>query len=250
MQHTQIQVPKLSRANKYIIGILVGSFLIQTILNSTAGINLAPYLGLSSGRFFNGYIYQLFTYPLLTRGLLEVVFNALIIWFLGSELETLWGRKKYLSFMASAVITSGVIYLFVSFFFLSNTAVFSYPLGGFAGIASALCVGYAILFPNQIFTFMLLFPMKAKYFCMILVGMELYQGFFSPAGAQAWGHLGAILGGYLYMLVISHPATKNILGGGGGHQKRRARTKAERAHLKIVQDMDDNDKDDGPTIYH
>jgi len=247
MDMSQINVPKLSRANRIIIGTIVGSFLIQTILKSTMGINLSNYLGLSSGRFFNGYVYQLFTYPLLSRGLLEVVFNSLIIWFLGSELETLWGRKKYLSFLASSIISAGVIYLFVGFFFLSNTAVYSYPLGGFAGLASALCVGYAILFPNQIFTFMLLFPMKAKYFCMILVAMELYQGFFTPGAAQAWGHLGAILGGYLYMLVVSHPATKKIFGG-GGHQGRRRKTKLERSHLSIVKDDDKND--DEPTIYH
>ena len=248
MDSSQINIPKLSRANRFIIGTIVGSFLIQAILKSTMGINFSHLLGLSSGRFFNGYVYQLFTYPLVSRGLIEVVFNSLIIWFLGSELETLWGRKKYLSFLASAIITAGVVYLFIGFFFLSNTAVYSYPLGGFAGLASALCVGYAILFPNQIFTFMLIFPMKAKYFCMILVAMELYQGFFSPGAAQAWGHLGAILGGYLYMLVISHPATKNILGGGGGHSERRTKTKLERSHLSIVKDEESSDDD--PTMYH
>lgn len=250
MQGTQMNIPKLSRANRFIIGTLVGSFLVQAILKSSMGINLAPYLGLSPGRFFNGYIYQILTYPLLSRGLLEIVFNALIIWFIGSELETLWGRKKYLSFLASAIITAGVVYLFIGFFFLSNTAVFGYPLGGFAGLASALCVGYAILFPDQTFTFMLIFPMKAKYFCMILIGMELYQGFFSPGAAQAWGHLGAILGGYLYMLVVSHPATKNILGGGGGIQARRRKTKLERSHLSIVKDKEDEKKDDDPPVYH
>ena len=82
---------------------------------------------------------------------------------------------------------------------------------------------------------------------MILIGMQLYQGFFSPSAAQAWGHLGAILGGYLYMLVISHPATKNIIGG-GGHQGRRRKTKLERSHLKIVKDDDKNDQD--PPVYH
>ena len=248
MQTTQLNVPKLSRVNRYIIGTIVGVFLLGSIMQSSGGASLANLLGLSAGRFFSGYIYQIFTYPFVSRGLLEVVFNSLIIWFIGSELETMWGRKKYVSFIVSAVITAAVIYLFVGLFFLSSSAVYSYPLGGFAGVGSALCVGYAILFPDQIFTFMLIFPMKAKYFCMILIGMQLYQGFFSPSGAQAWGHLGAILGGYLYMLVISHPATKKYFGGGGGHAERRRKTKLERSHLSIVKEMDEN-KDEPPTLH-
>ncbi len=247
MEYSQLSVPKLSRANRYIIGTLVGIFILDSILKSSAGMSITGLFGLVPVRFFGGHIYQMITYPLVSKGLLEVVFNAMIVWFIGSELETLWGRKKYLSFMASAIITAAVIYLFVSFFFLSGSPVYNFPLGGFAGVASALCVGYAILFPDKIFTFMLIFPMKAKYFCMILIGMQLYQGFFSPNGAQAWGHLGAILGGYLYMLVISHPATKNIIGG-GGHQGRRKRTKLERSHLKIVKD--DDKKDEDPPVYH
>lgn len=247
MQTTQLNVPKLSPVNRYIIGIIVGVFLLSSVIQSSGGTSLANLLGLSAGRFFNGYIYQIFTYPFVSRGLLEVIFNSLIIWFIGSELETMWGRKKYISFIVSSVLTAAAIYLFVGLFFLSGSAVFSYPLGGFAGVGSALCVGYAILFPNQIFTFMLIFPMKAKYFCMILIAMQLYQGFFSPSGAQAWGHLGAILGGYLYMLAVSHPATKGIFGGGGDQAAKRKKAKLERSHLSIVKDTED--KDDPPTLH-
>lgn len=259
----QIMVPTLSFINRVIIIASVALFLLDSILLKTVGVGLVPFLGLSAATFFKGFVWQLFTYPFVARGLIEVVFNALMIWFIGSELESLWGKKRYSYFLLFGWLGAGFIYLLVSALFFSGSPVYTLGLTGLAGISSALCLAYAILFPNREFTFMLLFPMKAKYFCAILIAMSLYQGIFSQGGALAWGHLGAMFFGYLYMFLVSHPYFKSIIPGGRpdqGGSKPMGRgkdknpwslgnfNKPKKGHLTLVENEDDDE--DPPKYLH
>jgi len=262
-QGYKIHMPSLSFVNKVLIILSVTFFVIESILTKMSGISLIPYFGLSAGTFSKGFIWQVFTYPLFGRGLLEVVFGCLLLWFIGCSLEEIWGRKRYLSFLLFSTVGAGLIYLAVSFMFFSASPVYFLSLTGLAGVTSALCLAYAVLFPDQTFTFMLLFPMKAKYFCAILIGMSLYQGFFSPAGAMAWGHLGGMAFGYLYMFMVAHPALRKYVPGGiqggsgpSGSKKKefvdpwsaKARKK-KKNHLSLVEEEEDDD-DDKPKYLH
>jgi membrane associated rhomboid family serine protease len=264
----QYVLPKLSLINKSIIITTVVLFLLNTILNKT-GIPLYQFLGLSSAGFLKGYIWQVLTYPFISSGLLEVVFGCIMIWFIGSELESMWGRKRYIFFLLFTWVGGGLAFL------IMNTAFFGAPaiLSGLTGATSALCLAYAIIFPDRQFTFMLIFPMKAKYFCGILIAMSLYQGIFGGGGGGvlAWGHLGAMFFGYLYMYLVSHPYFKSITPGGNPSQssskaaKRPGRgnenpwslgalNKKKKGHLSLVEDDndddDDDDDDDSPKYLH
>ncbi|MBT7610111.1 MAG: rhomboid family intramembrane serine protease [Bacteriovoracaceae bacterium] len=262
----QFVLPKLSLINKSIIITTVVLFLLNTIL-SKSGMSLYQFLGLSSPGFLKGYVWQVLTYPFISTGLLEVVFGCIMIWFIGSELETMWGRKRYCYFLLFTLVGGGLSFLFMNTVFFGAAAV----LSGLAGATSALCLAYAIIFPDREFTFMLIFPMKAKYFCGILIAMSLYQGVFSGAGGAvlAWGHLGAMLFGYLYMYLVSHPYFKSITPGGSlsssktdsGRRPGRGndnpwslgalkKNKKKKGHLSLVgEEDDDGDDDDDPPKY-
>jgi membrane associated rhomboid family serine protease len=259
----QFVLPKLSPFNKIIIIASVALFLLDSILSKAADVSLLALFGLAAGTFLKGFIWQIFTYPFISRGLLEVVFNCIMMWFIGSELENIWGRKRYVYFLLFSWLGAGFIYLLVSALFFSSGPVYFLPLTGLAGATSALCLAYAILFPNREFTFMLLFPMKAKYFCGILIAMSLYQGFFSSSGALAWGHLGAMLFGYLYMYLVSHTYFKSITPGGnptvsrpksagkkqGNPWSLGALKKQKKGHLSLVKDDEDDEDDEDPPKY-
>ena len=79
------------------------------------------------------------------------------------------------------------------------------------------------------FTF---FPVKAKWFCLILIGMLTYQGIFTPGAAGAWGHLGAMASGFGFMFF----ASRNSLSLPSFGQKKRPKSKA---NLRIVKDDDE-----------
>jgi len=196
MNSYQIHTPRLLPVSKIFIVMTVFIFLLSSVLKVTIGLDLAPFLGLSSSLFFKGGIYSIVTYPFMGTGLFEVIFDSLLIWFLGSELEALWGKVKYLGLAFFAAFLSGAVFLFVGLFFPSLSL---YPLTGLAGVCNAMLVIYAMLYPERYFSFMMIFPLKAKWFCLILLGMQLYLGIFSPGAALAWGHMGGMLAGYLFM---------------------------------------------------
>lgn len=227
-----MHLPQLTPINKILIIIVVAVFVIQSIISATTGVFLAQIFGLSASMFGSGHIYELLTYPFVGRGPLEVVFNGILLWFIGSEFEQMWGKKRYLSFLATVTLGAGVIFLICSALFFSGGRGL-YVLSGMGGFVNALLVTYAIIYPERIFTFMLLFPMKAKYFCMILIGMQLYSGIFSPGGVLAWGHLGAMLVGFLYLVLISSTWYKTR---DERKQKEQIKRRIKKSNLTIVKD--------------
>ncbi len=237
MNQAQLQMPPLSKTNKVLMITTGVLFLLESILSKTSGMSLSAIFGLSAAGFGNGLIYQVLTYPLIEKQLLAVIFNGLLLWFLGSELESQWGTRRYLQFLAGAVLSAAAVYLMLGFFVLSETTVYSFPLVGMQGIASALCVAYGILYPDRTFMFMMIFPMKAKWFCALLVGMELYTGFFSPMGALAWGHIAAILGGFAMLIRFTRVKKKNR-----GNFSFKMEKKKGKAHLSLVEEENDDSR--------
>ncbi|MBP9680508.1 MAG: rhomboid family intramembrane serine protease [Bacteriovorax sp.] len=237
--HSQIYLPKLTMINKLIIAFSSALFILEMILQKTSSFYLGSWLGLSAERFLTGHVYTLLSYPFLSNNILEVILNCLMVWLMGSEFESNWGTKRYLHFLFSVVIGGGVLFLLVTTLFFKSTAVFHFPLVGLSGIVSSLCVAYAIIFPDRIFSFMMLIPVKAKYFCMILVAISLYQGLSGPMGVGSWGQLGGVFSAYLFMIAVTN---RNfvLLSQKIGKMTQLKNVKKSKAKLTIVKD--DNER--------
>ena len=236
---SQIYLPKLTLVNKVLIALSAGLFILDFIMAKSGVGGLTSLLGLSAQRVFEGHLYTLITYPFLSQSIIEVILNCLMLWLMGSEFEANWGQKRYLKFILATVLGGAVLYLGIVTLFFQNSVVYSFPLTGFAGIVGALCLAYAVIYPDRIFSFLMIIPVKAKYFCMILVVISLYQGIASPTGVGAWGQLGAIASAYLFMIVISHRNFKTLAE--KMTKMTQVRTvKKSKAKLSIVKD--DNDQ--------
>jgi len=214
-------------------------FLISSIAGKFMGIHLGPLLGLSGAGIGQGLVYQFLTYPFITSSFMGVIFNALILWFMGSDLENNWGRKFYLQFFAVIALTSGPIFIILSLIFpsLGGSA-----LMGMSGFAYAVLLAYGIIYPDRQMLFMMIFPVKAKYFCMLIVGILLYMGIFSPAGAGSLAHLSAIFTGFIFLRYKSWKKQ----GGSISQIKKEAQRQKMKKKLYIVKDGDKKDKDDKP----
>ena len=99
-----IHLPKLTPLNKILIIITASSFFLQSILAKTGAAFVLNYVPLVPAQFFSGHIYELITYPFLAQGVFEVLFECLLFWFVGSELESIWGKKLYAKFLIVVVI--------------------------------------------------------------------------------------------------------------------------------------------------
>jgi membrane associated rhomboid family serine protease len=232
---SQIYLPKLTNINKFLIILASSFFILEFILSKTSTIYLGNILGLSAEHIKNGHLYSLVTYPFLSRSLIEVILNCLMLWLMGSEFEANWGSRRYLNFILSVVIGGAVLYLGISFLFFKASPVFSFPLVGLSGIVSSLCVAYAVIFPDRVFSFMMIIPIKARYFCMILVAISLFQGLSGPMGVGAWGQLGGIVSAYLFMVLVSNRNFK-LLSEKMEKLTQLKKAKKSKAKLSIVKD--------------
>jgi membrane associated rhomboid family serine protease len=137
--------------------------------------------------------WQVLTYAFLHGDPLHLFFNMLGLWMFGSELERLWGPRRYLQFLLASVLSAAAVQVGWTWLIGSR----AYTVGASGGLYGLL-LAYGMLFPNR--TIMPLFPpipMKAKVFVAIFGGIELLSGLFGGSGIAHFAHLGGMLGGFL-----------------------------------------------------
>lgn len=138
--------------------------------------------------------WQLVTYAFLHGSVTHLFFNMLGLWMFGSELERVWGPKRYLMFYFASLLTAAGTQLV----FAALTGA-GYPTVGASGALFGLLLAFGMMFPNRII--MPLFPpipMKAKYFVAIFGGLEVLFAYFNTNdGVAHLAHLGGMLGGFL-----------------------------------------------------
>lgn len=227
----QMYTPPLTKVNKVIIITTAACFLVSAILQAIGAFSLVDFIGLSASGLFRGFIYQLITYPFVETNILTVVFNCLVVWLIGGELERNWGQKIYVRFLALTVLCVGLIFALVNLLFFFGTPNYFASLHGLSGINFALLIAYAMLFPDRPMAFMMIFPMKAKTFCWILVAMEAYFAVFSSI-RSSWAHLLAMGISFLIIHFQSNPLIKKAL-----HTSWKPRSTGKK-HLYVVKDDD------------
>ncbi len=230
MNQYQFTAPPLTKTNKII---LIGSgvcFLIFSILKAVGAFNLVSLLGLSPTGLMSGLVYQLVTYPLVETNFLSFVFNGLVVWFIGSELENQWSQKIYIRFLLINIIGVGLIYAIVNFLFM-GASTHGIALHGLSGINFAMLMAYALLYPDRQMSMMMIFPMKARTFCWILAGIEAYMALFSNFAAS-WAHLLAMGISYLIIRFQTQPLIRKALNASFESKKR------SKTHLYVVKDED------------
>jgi membrane associated rhomboid family serine protease len=208
--NSQFQAPPLTKTNKVLLITAGLFFLLHSILKAVGAFSLADYVGLSGYGLFHGMVYQLVTYSLVETSLMSFIFSGMIIWFVGSELEALWGSKIYIRFLLLTTVGVGLIYTLVGLLFFYGTTVYVTPLHGLAGLNFALLIAYAMLYPDRQMSLMMLFPVRARTFCFVLVGIEAYMAIFSSF-TSAWAHLLAMGLSYLIIRFQTQPILKALL---------------------------------------
>jgi membrane associated rhomboid family serine protease len=232
MNH-EFHAPPLTKINKTILVVAGICFLATSILKAIGAFSLVNIIGLSANGLFHGFIYQLITYPFVETQLMSFIFNSLIVWFIGSELETQWGQKLYLRFLLITVVLVGLIYSLANLIFLYGTPIYFSALHGLSGINFALLMAYALLYPDRRMALMMIFPMRARTFCWILAGIEAYMAIFSSF-STSWAHLLAMGIAYLIILFQNRPFMSKVL-----NSSWKSRGKGKK-HLYVVKDDDQN----------
>lgn len=137
--------------------------------------------------------WQVVTYAFLHANLTHLAFNMFGLWMFGSDLERVWGSRRYLMFFTVSVLAAAAAQLVVTTLTGSNV-----PTVGASGGLFGLLIGFALVFPNRTITPLLPpVPMPAWLFVTIYGLIELTLGVTGTAsGVAHFAHLGGLVGGW------------------------------------------------------
>jgi membrane associated rhomboid family serine protease len=143
------------------------ALLILSAVNPAAGTTISLLLSLIPSAVAHGYVWQLVTYSFVHHGILEILFNLLSLWFIGSYLEEAKGSRWVTEIYFLSVIGGALIATALSFAHIPRLAPNSLASGAQAGIFGMLAA-FAVLFgEQQFFLFPLPIGIKAKYLVLI-----------------------------------------------------------------------------------
>jgi membrane associated rhomboid family serine protease len=182
---------------KWLLITNIALFLVYALLaQNREWYEFSHVLWLNPTEVVHGYVWQLFTYLFLhhPRDIFHIIFNMLALWMFGTDLERDWGTRAFLKYYFLCGIGAGIC-----------DVVFSLALGlnsvtiGASGAIYGLLLAFGVLYPNRTI-FFIIFPLKAKYFVMIVGAIALYSSIFAAGGGISHiAHLGGMLFGYLYL---------------------------------------------------
>lgn len=189
--------------------------------------------------------WQLVTHLFLHGSLDHIFFNMFALWMFGSILENLWGPKRFLIFYIVSGLGAALCHMTILYIenqtmihqFQSITSmvdaenfVDKYARGigvtvtaedagsllryrldeatlGASGAIFGCLAAFGYLFPNTYIYIYFFLPLKAKWFVLIYIAIELYSSVQNSAGDNV-AHV-AHLGGALFGLILVYFWNKN-----------------------------------------
>ncbi len=184
-------MPPLPPVTQALLLLNVALFCIDTALGDSLSNGLLALWPLDSPNFMP---WQVVTYAFMHGNWTHLFFNMMGLWMFGSELEIVWGRKRFMQFYGVSVLTAAACQLV-----MAATTGIGNPTVGASGGLFGLLLAFGMMFPDRmIMPLIPPIPMKAKYFVALYGCLELILGVTgTQMGVAHFAHLGGMLGGWL-----------------------------------------------------
>ncbi len=189
----------ISTALKAIIGANVVMFL-ATMYSPALQIQLGlvPVWVLHEKR-----VWQLVTYMFIHAGLFHIIFNMLALWMFGTELERIWGTRFFLKFYFVTGIGAAVLTILVSLLpWGPARQLYASDIVGASGAIYGVLLAYALYFPDRKIYYMMLFPIPARIFVLIIGAVAFLSSMSESGGVANATHLGGLLVAYVYLTTL------------------------------------------------
>lgn len=179
-------------------------------------------------------IWQVISYMFMHGGFTHIFFNMFALFMFGPVLEQIMGSKRFLNFYLITGLGALVLQFAVQavevyqiagtvnpgkwleYNMLENTvrsnhpnlnqdsfyrllSIYNIPMVGASGAIYGLLAAFGLLFPNtSLYLMFIPYPVKAKYFIPILIGIDLVLGVTRAGTSVAhFAHVGGALFGYI-----------------------------------------------------
>ena len=190
---------RLTPAIKNIIIANVAVILLMQMTGSGIG-KFVRLFGLNPELVFTRFtIWQPVTYMFLHGGFMHIFVNMLMLWLFGTELEMLWGERKFYRFYFITGIGAGV-FSAVPYVIgvLTQGSSFSPTIIGASGAIYGVLLAYALTWPNRTVYLYFIMPVKVKHL-MLFMGLVTFLSVGNQDGVSHITHLGGLLIAWLYL---------------------------------------------------
>ena len=209
-------------------------FLATITLYNINIVNLTNLLGLHYWKSAEFETWQIISHMFMHGGFFHLAFNMFAVWMFGSQLENLWGSKRFLNYYLLTGIGAAFLHFLIIHIQIQNlensmyinnieqvlkeghlilqngknyindnmrtlNTLYNTPVVGASGALFGLLLAFGMLFPNALLMFLFFpFPIKAKYFVLIYGLVELYAGIANKPGDNIahFAHLGGMIFGF------------------------------------------------------
>jgi membrane associated rhomboid family serine protease len=184
--------------------LIIASYLVFALLgHSNTGmwayniLILNPYLTV-----FKVQLWRIITYGFLhdPSSPMHVIFNALILYMVGTPLEERWGEKRFLFFILCAVGVGGLLVCLSYLFGISNASVM-----GFSAATVALVIAWGLTFSSQSIYIFGILPLSGRQLVFVTIGFEILYAVSSNSISSA-AHFGGIITAFILTFGLYKPA--------------------------------------------
>lgn len=188
-------------------------------------------------------VWQYASHMFMHGNLSHLLFNMFALWMFGSALERVFGKTRFLIFYFACGIGAAAIYTMINTYQFNQVysvltdsglinadiiaminqnsypptvlseeqaremlMLYHVPMVGASGAIYGVLVAFAIYFPNnKLMLIFLPYPIAAKYFVPVLIGIDLFSGVtgFSlfGGGVAHFAHVGGAIIGFLLLFI-------------------------------------------------
>lgn len=146
-------------------------------------------------------IWQPVTYMFLHGDIFHILFNMLLLWMFGTELERTWGTRfftKYYFVTGVGAALTSIVWSLSPLPFADS--MYDSVMIGASGAVYGVLLAYGLYFPHRPIYMYFVFPIPARYFVMIMGAIAFLSSVGSGgSGVAHTAHLGGLVVGYLYL---------------------------------------------------
>ncbi len=151
--------------------------------------------------------FQIATYMFMHGDEMHLIFNMLSLYLFGPMVEMVWGHRRFLFYYLFCGVGAYILHMGVQWWELEQAGIdprlWNGSMLGASGAIFGIYLAFGYLFPNQVIS-MVLPPisLKAKYFVLIMSGLELFIGIRGTStGVAHFAHLGGAVFGFILIMI-------------------------------------------------
>lgn len=131
---------------------------------------------------------------------MHVIFNCLLLYMIGPQLEDRWGEKRFLIFVLTAIVLGALLVILCFLIGLSGGVVV-----GFSAATVGLLVAWGLAFPDQQMYIFGILPLTGRNMVYLTIGLEILFAF-SASSTSSAAHFGGIITAFIFSFGLYKPS--------------------------------------------